>query len=248
MMSWQLYLGSFLMGGLIFWLLSRYYILRILKREKNAYKKEMKHSVRFWFLKPFPLIEVLKKHKDIYRTKEDKLDNSLREISRKLERTTQQLKSHQNRAEALEKENLRLKNLINNSGILQKSPSQDLTRNENKKQPGGNHRNRSVSLYFSIPEADGFFYAERGEPVYDERKFYRIIFSGESEKGEIHFVSGQYDRKAIENVDYYLFPVCEVENMSQRNNASMVIQKEAGCVLKISGKWIIEKKITVKLI
>jgi hypothetical protein len=247
-MIWLNYLVSFLAGGLVTWLLARFYVLRILKREKNAYKKEMKHSVRFWFLKPFPMIEVLKKHKDIYRIKEDKLDISLRETSRKLEKTVQQLKAQQNRAEALEKENLKLRNLVKSFGNNPKSSTQEITRDENKKQPGGNHRNRSVSLYFSIPEADGFFYAEKGEPVLDDRKFYRIIFSGESEKGEIHFVSGQYDRKAIENIDYYLFPVCEVENVAQRNNASMVIQKEAGSVIKVSGKWIIDKKITVKLI
>jgi hypothetical protein len=246
-MIWLFCLISFIIGCLATYFLSLRYIRRVLKKEKRSYRNEMKHTVKFWYLKPFPIVEVLKQHKDIYRIKEDKLDILLREVSRKLEKNNQNLKNHQSRVEALEKENGKLRNLVKNSGNVQKPSTPEINQGEGKKQLIMTHRNRSISLYFSIPEADGSFYAEKGESVPDDRKFYRIIYAADSETGELNFISGHYDQKAIENIDYYLVPVCEVENISQRNSASKVFQKEAGRVVKISGKWVTDKKIKVKL-
>jgi hypothetical protein len=246
-MIWLYCLISFSIGCLATWLLSLLYIHKVLKKEKRAYGKEMIQSVRFWYLKPFPILEVLKKHKDLYGEKLDKTENSLREVSRKLEKSDQSLKNHQTRVETLEKENLRLRNLAKNSGGNQKSDLPDHNRSEGKKHLKVNPRSSNSPLFFTIPEADGTFNAEKGESVADDRKFYRIISAADKETGELHFISGQFDRKAIENIDYYLIPVCEVENISLRNNASKIVQKEAGRVVKISGKWVTDKKIKVKL-
>jgi hypothetical protein len=246
-MVWLYCLISFITGCLATWLLSLLYIHSVLKKEKRAYGKEMIHSVRFWYLKPFPIVEVLKKHKDLYGEKLDKLENSFRELSRKLEKTDQAFKNHQARVEVLEKENLRLRNQAKNSVGLQKPDLADHHRSESKKHLKVNQRTISASFFFTIPETDGTFNAEKGDSVQDDRKFYKIISAANQETGELHFISGHYDQKAIENIDYYLNPVCEVENISQRNNASKIIQKEAGRVVRISGKWVTDKKIKVKL-
>jgi hypothetical protein len=246
-MVWLYCLISFITGCLATYLLSLLYIHSVLKKEKKAYGKEMLHSVRFWYLKPFPIMEVLKKHKDLYGEKLDKMENSFRELSRKLEKTDQAFKNHQARMEVLEKENLRLRNQAKNSGGLQKPDLTDHRRSESKKHLKVNLRTGSTSFFFSIPETDGTFNAVKGDSSQDDRKFYKIIASTDQETGELHFISGQYDQKAIENIDYYLIPVCEVENISHRNNASKIIQKEAGRVVRISGKWVTDKKIKVKL-
>jgi hypothetical protein len=247
-MIWLYCLISFIIGCLAVYLLSQLYIHKVLKREKKSYRNEIRQSVRFWYLKPFPILEVLKKRKDLYREKLDEMENSLRELSRKLEKSDHALIIHQSGLDALEKENLRLRNLTNNSDVLQKSYSSDHNRNDGKKHLKVNLRSGRSTLFFTIPEADGSFYAEKGEPDPDGRKFYRIISAANDETGELHFISGQYDQKAIENIDYYLIPVCEVENISLRNNASKIIQKEAGRVVKISDKWVTDKKIKVKLL
>jgi hypothetical protein len=246
-MTWLYCLISFVTGCLATYLLSLLYLHKVLKREKRAYGKEMIQSVRFWYLKPFPIVEVLKKHKDLYGEKLDKMENSFRELSRKLGKTDQAFKNHQSRVEALEKENLRLRNQAKNSGGLQKPDLTDHHRSDSKKHLKVNIRTGSSSFFFSIPETDGTFNAEKGDSVQDDRKFYKIIAAADQETGELHFISGQYDQKAIENIDYYVIPVCEVENISQRSNASRVFQKEAGRVTKVSGKWVTDKKIKVKL-
>jgi hypothetical protein len=247
-MIWLSCLISFSIGCLATYLLSLLYIHRVLKRERRSYRKEMEQSVRFWHLKPFPMVEVLKKHKDLYGEKVDKTENSLREVSRKLEKSDHALKSHQTRMEVLEKENLRLRNQVKNPAGIQKPDISDHNRNEGKKHLKVNLKAGNSSLFFTIPETDGTFSAEKGEAVQDDRKFYRIVSAQDHETGELHFISGQYDQKAIENIDYYLIPVCEVENISLRNNASRIFQKEAGRVVKISGKWITDRKIKVKLV
>jgi hypothetical protein len=247
-MIWLYCLISFIIGCLATYLLSLLYIHKVLKREKRAYRKEMVQSINFWYLKPFPLLEVLKKHKDLYGEKLDKMEISFRELSRKLEKSDHALKNHQVKTDTLEKENLRLRNLAKNSGGLQKPDLADHHQSNSKKHLKVNLRASGSSLFFSIPETDGSFYTEKGESIPDDRKFYRIVSVADHETGELHFISGQYDQKAIENIDYYLIPVCEVENISLRNNASKIFQKEAGRVVKISGKWVTEKKIKVKLL
>jgi len=247
-MVWLYCLISFLIGFMAFWMLARTYIWSVLKVEKKTYLKELKHSVKFWYLKPLPVIEIMKKHKDLYKKQEDKLDSELHEALHKLKKSNQALKDVNARIVDMEKENRELQDALKNAGSIQKSTSNgnnDTDIIPKKQIPVS--KTVITSLFFSIPETDGSFYMEKGETAKDDRKFYWIVSAGESETGELHFISGQYDQKAIENIDYYLMPVCEVENISERNSASRVIQKEAGSVVKISGKWMTNKKVKVKL-
>jgi len=248
-MVWIYCLISFCIGFAAFWMVTRAYIWSVLNKEKRTYIKEVKNSVKYWYLKPLPVIEIMKKHKDLYKKQEDKLDSELHEAIHKLKKCNQALKNNQSRIAGLEKENRELHDALKNSGNLQISSSK--TRSDADiipKEQIQESKTAITSLFFSIPETDGSFYMEKGETVKDDRKFYRIVSAGEGETGELYFVSGRYDPKAIENIDYYLMPVCEVENISERNNASRVIQKEAGSVVKISGKWMTNKKVKVKLI
>lgn len=75
-----------------------------------------------------------------------------------------------------------------------------------------------------------------------------VVTKKDSDRGELHYLSGDLDLKAINNVDYYLLPVCEISNIAGRNSANRVVQDEKGMVALVSGKWICNKKIRVKLV
>ena len=249
MIVWFYCLVSFCLGILVFWMIAHAYIWSVLKKEKKTYIKEVKHSVKLWYLKPFPFIEIMKKHKDLYKKQEDKLDSELHEAIHKLKKCNQKLNEGQARIVELEKENRELHDALKTAGSLQKSsPAGRIGAELFPKKLVSENKALITSLFFGIPETDGSFYMEKGETVKDDRRFYRIVSSGEKETGELHFISGQYDLKTIENIEYYLMPVCEVENLSEREISSRVIQKEAGSVVKMSGKWITNKKVKVKLI
>jgi hypothetical protein len=103
-------------------------------------------------------------------------------------------------------------------------------------------------LYFGIPDHQGNFPAGQGASVYDNRKIYMIVTRPGTDRGELHYISGELDMKAINNIDYYLVPVCEISDISVRNNATRVIQEAKGAVLLASGKWICTSRVKVKLV
>ena len=103
-------------------------------------------------------------------------------------------------------------------------------------------------LYFGIPDNQGNFPASQGASQYDNRKLYMIVTRPGTDRGELHYISGELDMKAINNIDYYLVPVCEISDISARNNATRVIQEAKGAVLLASGKWICTTRVKVKLL
>lgn len=54
--------------------------------------------------------------------------------------------------------------------------------------------------------------------------------------------------KAINNIDYYLLPVCDILNMGGRNSATRVLQEQKGEVLLASGKWSVTTRVKIKLL
>jgi len=248
-MIWLYCLGSFVLGCVVTRIAGQAYIRKVLNRENRSYLREVKHSVKYWYLKPFPVVEVLKKHKDLYSSKKDKLEAVYNETVRKLETNNQALKAFQNKVDELEKQNREFRYLLQNSGGNEKSSLHDHRYSvKSEKQRAAELRKTLNTLYFSIPEADGSFHIEMGEQAPGDRKFYMIMAQEGSETGELYFLSGPFDQRAIENIDYYLFPVCEVENTGDRTGATKIVQKEAGKVIRVAGKWVTDKKIKVKLL
>jgi len=56
--------------------------------------------------------------------------------------------------------------------------------------------------------------------------------------------------RALDNIDYYLNPVCDIINISERMNARKISVINSGIVLKIGASWKIEanNKVKIKLI
>jgi len=243
-MVWWYYPGAFIAGGLLCYLLMAFFIAAIMKRDQEKEPEEGAKLPFGWVLRPCSLIKMLKAQRDLAQENAGQLEHQLQQLSLKLEETEEIQQNSSNRLVGLEKQIFDLTRQLKDAGQLTMQ-STSLAGNERNRVTSSGEK---VPLYFSIPEADGSFIEDKGELVQDERKFFRIIPAPGTEKGELHFLSGRLDRKAIENIDYYLFPVCEVLNTNLRENASGIIQVECGWVIFHSGKWKVEKKVMVKLV
>lgn len=104
-----------------------------------------------------------------------------------------------------------------------------------------------TELYFSIPENDGSFIHERGSSESDEKKYYKIEFFTGSNQGDLFYQSGNDDKRAINRLDTYLKPVCDIEGILKAGNASKIVFVEKGKVKKLGEKWIIDLKSKVKI-
>ena len=109
--------------------------------------------------------------------------------------------------------------------------------------------NKSIS-YFSIPENDGRFIIEKGEQTNDGSKYYRIEHRNNSDEGVLFYISGNQDKRAINRLDSYLKPVCDIENIINAESASKIEVLRNGKVIKIADSWVIDTnhKVKIKLI
>jgi hypothetical protein len=236
--------GCFLLGAIMAYWIAGARIRFILKRERQSSPKA---SVREWWQRHFRfllLVGELKKQSEHFRLERENLIHSLREEKMLAESNRQKIASLQTRLAERERRVRELERII--------SVPAGKTVEGKSKSTGGREpelqRSARSSFYFGLPDNEGNFSVENGVTAPDERKIYRIVTDREGETGELHFISGQSDLKAIDNIDYYLIPVCEVENIRDRNSATRIFQKEPGKVVRISGKWVTDRKIKIKLI
>ncbi len=106
------------------------------------------------------------------------------------------------------------------------------------------------SVYFSMPEPNGSFQFANSALTNDGKKYYRIDFEENSNKGNLHFLSSERDQRAINRLDSYLTPACKILNIIDSPNASRVQMKEIGAVKRTEDGWQIDpdKKVVIKLI
>lgn len=239
----SLVIGVFFMGGLLMYLSLKRKVLSILHDEKHTYNSRIKNSEIFNSFKLIALIEMLKIRKDQYKEELNQLKEELDEELKNTVKLTNEVGILTLRNEELERQVRELIRLTNDDPGTDREhqpiPKSVRSANENKGQ---------VSTYFTIPENDGSFSIEKGEYFANSKKFYKIEAGENSDYGKLYFLSGDLDVKAINNIDFYLIPVCEVENLAMSNSATRIIQQQHGTVVKIADKWVVDKKIKVKLI
>jgi hypothetical protein len=246
-MEYYLYGAAFVAGVVLMGLAARQRLKFLLKDEWRSYRKEVRKKLPWWRQGLFPEIPVLKRHKDHYKKKADKLQLQLEEEAIQVEKQALRIRDLQREMEELRRENRELNTIVT-------TPSGAKTGVTSFRGSAPADRiSRPVPLeeevvYFGIPDHEGQFPADRGEPQNDNRKLFKIVMKPKSDKGELHYLSGELDLKAINNIDYYLVPVCEIANIAGRNTATRVVQEEKGHVSLVAGKWVCTSKVKIKLV
>lgn len=230
------FLPGVIAGGILVYLYSRSGIYSILATEKYKYLNNLKQDTGQHLLvrKYFKYIGVVAKLKQSKDQKKDIIENSNREMGH-LKRLV----------EKLTKENGRLEEIIAELKIT--SDNQASARNQPDGDPGRSFRSNKTEIYFTIPEGDGSFKSVNAKNGQDIDCFYKIVPDKSGQKGKLYFISGDYDLRALDNIDYYLNPVCEIQNISDRTYARKISMTDPGSVVKQGDIWIIEENSKVKI-
>jgi len=80
--------------------------------------------------------------------------------------------------------------------------------------------------------------------------YYKIEPDKSGQYGRLYFISGNYDMRALDNIDYYLNPVCEIQNIINRTNARKIVMTATGVVVRRGDHWKVEEsnKVKIKLV
>jgi len=231
--------SSFIFGGLVVYLISKSEIYSILSQEKDNYLSEIRRSKKRFPFVFLHLVEKLKERKDDYKRKSE--NSNKKDNYREILNLNEQIAGLKEIKDALQKENLLLKE------NFPKQPTEDVI--DNKVEISQKANGFSI-IYFTIPEDDGSFIVDKGGTYDDGRKFYKIEYSKDDVHGKLFFITSDQDKKAINRLDSYLKPVCEIENILLGNSANKIELSMPGTVVLIEDRWVIysEKKVKIKLL
>ena len=105
-----------------------------------------------------------------------------------------------------------------------------------------------TEIYFGMPNPDGSFPISNGEFSYNEKKFFKIEYDEWSTRGKLSFLSGERDQRAINRLGSYLNPVCDIENISQRETSKNIKVIKDGTVSLINNdRWVIDTNNKIKI-
>ena len=81
-------------------------------------------------------------------------------------------------------------------------------------------------------------------------KFYKIEYKKNSDQGDLCFISSDQDKRAINRLDTYLKPVCDIDNIINSETANKIELLRSGKVILINDSWVIDsnQKVKIKLI
>lgn len=220
---------SFLIGMFITFFIIKSRIYYLLDDDKETYKNSVQRGL-FSFLS---IVSLLKKRKDNYK-------NKVTELLITIEKFEKKSKPENNTASKTITNNVDTEQPIVNTDDSAKSIEWDISKEAD---------NKSIS-YFSIPENDGRFIIEKGEHTNDGSKYYKIVNRTSSDEGDLFYISGTQDKRAINRLDSYLKPVCDIDNIINAESASKIEVLKNGKVIKIANNWVIDTnhKVKIKLI
>jgi len=239
-LKWTKYFGvlliGILLGGSLVFFISKRKIYSILDFEKDKYLHDLSLSGKTFIFKYIGLFYILKKRKEDYKKEID---------SKNGDKTDDLLKEQ---IETLQKENLKLKQI--NYASTKQSKSVEGKKSSTKEWDIKKPQKTKQKLFFSMPENDGRFIIDNGEPSNDGRKYFRIEFFEDSENGELFFIPSERDKRAINRLESYLKPVCEIENIADAEIATHIEFVDSGKVILQNNSWAIEpdKKVKIKLL
>lgn len=241
-LKWFNYLALFLLGllfgGWLVFFISKQKIYSILDFEKDKYLHDLRLSDKTFIFKYVGLFYVLKKRKEDYKNEID---------SQSYDKTSALLKEQ---IQALKKENLELKQKQVNEISIKQTQSSDDKKSNNHEWDIEKPQRTKQKLFFSMPENDGRFIIDNGELSNNGRKYFRIEFVENSDNGELFYISSERDKRAINRLESYLKPVCEIDNIANSENATRIEFVNSGKVVLRNNSWLIvsDKKVKIKLI
>lgn len=226
-------------GGFLIYQYSKSEIYSILSVEKYKYLDDLKQDTdqNLLLSRYFKYIGIIAKLKLSKDQKKNIIESNNREIG--------QLKR--------QCEKLRAENEQNENIIAELKTSKD-NWESNRDRIGGDQgklfRSNRMEIFFTIPEGDGSFKTANARNGQDVDCFYKIMPDKSGQRGKLYFISGDYDLRALDNIDYYLNPVCEIQNISDRAFARKISMTDPGSVVKRGDIWKIEEnnKVKVKLV
>ena len=227
-----------LFGGWLVFFISKRKIYKILEYEKSKYLQELRLVDKSFVFKYIGLVHILKESKDEYKKNEGDQINQNKALVATL---------NESNTKRLQNEHLESKK--------QQAPI-DRTKEDFKITETPRMQEREVKtpekakLFFSIPASDGRFNNHNGDPINDGKKFYCIEFEESAEEGSLLFITSDRDKRAINRLESYLIPVCDIENYSDAESASHITLISPGKVTLINDSWVIdsERKVKIKLI
>lgn len=230
-----IFLMGVLVGAISIYLYSRWKIYTILSVEKRLYLESLKDTEQKYFFKYIGIIEVLKKRKE-----------EIKEEIKDLNFKNSELKKDLNKFNTVSKKTEII--LENKRDSWENNDAETISQPIDLKiEP----LKSSVSeIYFEIPEVNGTFKTQDGKNNQTTYSFYKIVKDKDSLKGKIYFLSGSLDLRALGNIDNYLNPVCEIENIGDRIQAKNIKMINPGTVQLNGDTWKIDanNKVKIKLI
>lgn len=241
-----------ILGGLFVFQYSKNRVYKILEVEKGVYKDELRKvslNDRFSY---FDIVYFLKLRKDEYKEKEEESYQKIRNLEGQLEiaepiqakeyeRTIGDLK---NENQVLEDEKKQLERYIDE---LRESQKRYNRQEADDKESQDISSSETLEQYFTMPQEDGSFKMEHGETDNDGNKHYKIVYESTAQEGKLYYVSNDRDIKAINRLQTYLKPVCEITNFGFVNHANGIEHLRAGKVFLKDDTWFVDPDNKVKI-
>lgn len=110
------------------------------------------------------------------------------------------------------------------------------------------HTKRKLrTIYFTMPSSEGSFQISHGEASNDGKKYFKIEFEESSTKGELFYLSGDRDQRAINRLESYLKPVCIIKNITNAATATKIKLIHTGKVSRVNDRWVIDPNNKTKI-
>lgn len=236
----SLFIG-FLLGFLSIYIYTKSKIFNVLSEEKDNYKNKLKNSGERYLFSYIGLVRVLHESKNHKK-------NEIGQLNKTIINLKNESNSKKNKFQS--RDSNFSQNAQEFTNIEEHELSKEDAPNNVIEWKGDELLYPTNIIYFSIPEEDGSFKVVNGKNTKEIDCFYKIEVDKNNQKGKLFFISSEFDLRALDNIDYYLNPVCEIENISERIHARRIMLLSSGTVILNGDIWKIDmdKKIKIKLI
>ncbi len=107
-------------------------------------------------------------------------------------------------------------------------------------------KNKTEVRFFSIPSKNGTFPEEKASQEENENTWYKIEYQKKSAQGKLYYIAGKSDKRALNQIDLFLKPACDLENPGLTNPQKIQVLKPGKVELK-DGNWVVGEKIKLRL-